>query len=413
MQVSLYTPSNDTRYLDAAYRSVRAQSFGDWEWIVLLNGSASNWEPPEFNSRVRVARAPMALRGIGALKRAACAMATGELLVEFDHDDLLRRDCLAEIVRVFEDPAIVFAYSDFSEIASDGSPTCQRFDPAHGWAYSEETFEGASYTRCHALAPTPHNLGYIWYAPNHVRAFRRSAYDQVGGYNEGLEFLDDQELMARLYFAGGFAQIERCLYFQRVHYSSAQRDSGVALAIQQQTQAYYCEFIEGLALAWAERGGLRCVELRIPGATGVESDERYEIVMADPADPRIDIASGTVGVLKAHDVLQRIPRRAEFFNEIYRVVAHAGLIFTQTPSTDGRGAFQDPSYTAFYNQNSFLYLTNSSLRAAIPGLAARLQMSHLRTYFPTPGHEDLNIPYVQANLLAIKDGPRQGGPLLC
>ena len=68
---------------------------------------------------------------------------------------------------------------------------------------------------------------------------------------------------------------------------------------------------------------------------------------------------------------------------------------------------------AFYNENSFMYMTQVALHEAVPDLAARFQVSHLRTYYPTPGHEELAIPYVQANLLAIKDGPRQGGPLLC
>jgi hypothetical protein len=117
--------------------------------------------------------------------------------------------------------------------------------------------------------------------------------------------------------------------------------------------------------------------------------------------------------MKAYDVLQRLPMRAAFFNEVYRVLVHAGLILTQTPSTDGRGAFQDPSHTAFYNENSFMYLTQRDLHDAIPDLNARLQVSHLRTFHPSPGHVEMDIPYVQANLLAVKDGPRQGGPLLC
>jgi O-antigen biosynthesis protein len=136
-------------------------------------------------------------------------------------------------------------------------------------------------------------------------------------------------------------------------------------------------------------------------------------VTLDPDDPRIEADPDSVAVLRAYDVLQRMPKRASFFNECHRVLAHAGLMFTQTPSTDGRGAFQDPSHTAFYNENSFMYLTQKALTDVIPHLTARLQVSHLRTFFPTPGHEDLDIPYVEANLLAIKDGPRQGGPLLC
>jgi SAM-dependent methyltransferase len=197
-----------------------------------------------------------------------------------------------------------------------------------------------------------------------------------------------------------------------VHAENTQRQQRINASIQEQTVVYYREFIEELTLAWAKRRELRCLRLRTPIWIGDELDERYEDVLIDPDEPHIPASDDSVGMLIAYDVLQRLPDRAAFFNEAYRVLGHAGLICTQTPSTDGRGAFQDPSHVAFYNENSFMYLTQRELGAAIPNLAARLQVSHLRTFFPSPGHETLDIPYVQANLLAIKDGPRQGGPLL-
>jgi hypothetical protein len=412
VRVSVFTPSHDPRYLDAAFKSLLEQSFSDWEWIVLLNRKAPDWKPPEPDPRVKVSRAPARLKGVGAVKRAACELAGGEILVELDHDDALSRGCLAQVVDTFHTRGVVFAYSDFAQINEDGSPNRERFDPGHGWVYSAGTVDGSEYDRCRSLAPSPHNLGYIWYAPNHVRAFRRSAYEQVGGYNPELEYLDDQELMCRLYLVGEFAQIERCLYFQRVHAKSTQRNDRINAAIQEQTVVYYQEFIEELGLAWAQRRGLRCLQLKTPLWLGDAPDERYEEVVIDPADPRIDAAPDSVGVLKADDVLQRMPHRAAFFNECYRVLPHSGLLLSQTPSTDGRGGYQDPSATAFYNENSFMYLTQSNLRAAVPGLAARLQVSYLSTSFPTDEHAEVFVPYVQANLLAVKDGPRQGGPLL-
>jgi glycosyltransferase involved in cell wall biosynthesis len=413
VRVSVFTPSHDTRYLDEAYRSLRNQSFPGWEWIVLLNGKASTWAPPEADERVHVRRAPAKIRGrVGALKRAACELATGQILLELDHDDVISRGCLAQVVDAFVDPKVVLVYSDFAQINEDGSPNDDRFDPSFGWVYTQGTFDDATYDRCHAMAPTPHNVGYIWYAPNHVRAFRRSTYQKVGGYNAELEFLDDQELMSRLYLEGDFAQIKRCLYLQRVHPHNTQRQERINAAIQEQTVVYYRQFIEDLTLAWARRRGLRCLRLRTPIWIGDEPDERYEDVVVDPDQPTIDAAKSSVAVLKAYDVLQRLPKRAPFFNECYRVMSHAGLIMTQTPSSDGRGAFQDPSHTAFYNENSFMYITQKVLRQAIPDLTSRWQVSHLRTFFPSPGHVDMKIPYVQANLLAVKDGPRQGGPLL-
>jgi hypothetical protein len=412
MQVSVFTASHDVHYLDQSYASLCKQSIADWEWIVLLGSKAPPWRLPADDPRVTVHKAKSRIRGTGGLKRAACELCSGELLVELDHGDLLASECLEQVVDAFAEPSTVLAYSDFALIEPDGSPSHERFDPEHGWLFTEVTVDGEKYDRCHSLAPTPHNVGYIWYAPNHVRAFRRSSYDEVGGYNEDLEYLDDQDLMSRLYLRGEFAQIKRCLYLERVKTDNTPRAERINKAIQEQTLVYYRELIEDLALAWANREGLRCLRLRTPIWIGDEPDERFEDVVIDPREPSIDAADESVGLLKAYDVLQRMPKRTAFFNECHRVLAHAGLILTQTPSTDGRGAFQDPSHTAYYNENSFAYLTQRELHGLIPDLTARLQVSYLGTSFPTEAHVDLQIPYVQANLLAIKDGPRQGGPLL-
>jgi hypothetical protein len=412
MRVSVFTASHEVRYLDQAHASLLNQSFADWEWVVLLGGKAKQWKPPGDDPRVTVNRARSGIRGTGGLKRAACELCSGELLVELDQGDLLASECLAQVADALADPQIVLAYSDFALLEPDGSRSNERFDPDYGWLFTEATVDGEQYDRCHSLAPTPHNVAYSWYAPNHVRAFRRSSYDEVGGYNESLEYLDDQDLMSRLYMRGDFAQITRCLYLERVKADTTPRAQRINKAIQEQTVVYYRELIEDLTLAWAKRHGLRCLRLRTPIWIEDEHDERFEDVVVDPEEPRIDAADDSVGLLRAYDVLQRMPKRAAFFNECHRVLAHAGLIFTQTPSTDGRGAFQDPSHTTYYNENSFMYLTDRDLHGLIPDLTARLQVSHLHTSFPTEAHAEMEIPYVQANLLAIKDGPRQGGPLL-
>ena len=296
----------------------------------------------------------------------------------------------------------------------DGSPNHERFNLDNGWEYSTQDINGTSYLRCHAMAATPHNTGYIWYAPNHVRAFRREAYDKVGGYDAALTILDDQDLMTRLYKHGEFVQIPKCLYLQRIHRRNTQIDPTVNATIQSGTIDLYREHIEQLALAWATRAGLACLALRAPSSIGaIDLDERFTAITIDPEQTRFDVADGEVGVIKAVDILQRVPDRAQFLNECYRGLGHGGMLLTDTPSTDGRGAFQDPSHVAFYNENSFMYLTQAALRPTIPTLSARWQISHLTTYFPSSVHEEIDIPYVKANLLAIKDGPRQGGPLLC
>jgi glycosyltransferase involved in cell wall biosynthesis len=415
VRVSVFTPTHDPRHLDDCYASLARQTHTAWEWVVLLNGKARNWAPPD-DPRVVVHVAPPKLKGIGALKREACSHATGDVLVELDHDDVLASTCLAEVVATFvANPFASLVYSDFAQIDEAGNREDTRFDEGAGWVYSETEVDGATYLRCHAMAPTPHNVGYIWYAPNHVRAFRRSAYETVGGYDPEAEVLDDQDLMIRLFLVGEFVHVPRCLYLQRWHPRNTQVDPRTNGFIQEQTVEYYRNAIVPMSLAWAHRLELATVALRTPttvGGSPMAPLDGVEVVEIDPASPRLPYRDNAVAVLEAYDILQRVPDRARFLNECHRVLTHAGLLLTMTPSTDGRGAFQDPSHVAFYNENSFGYLTQSRLRPAIPELRARLQVSHLRTFYPSPEFEAMDVPYVQANLLAVKDGPRQGGPLL-
>ena len=46
----------------------------------------------------------------------------------------------------------------------------------------------------------------------------------------------------------------------------------------------------------------------------------------------------------------------ELMNAIYRALVPGGWVLAATPSTDGRGAFQDPTHCSFWNvPNSFWY----------------------------------------------------------
>jgi len=59
----------------------------------------------------------------------------------------------------------------------------------------------------------------------------------------------------------------------------------------------------------------------------------------------------------AIDFLEHIPIGKTVFviEEIYRVLKPGGKLEHMTPSTDGRGAFQDPTHVSFWNINSWLY----------------------------------------------------------
>jgi SAM-dependent methyltransferase len=219
--------------------------------------------------------------------------------------------------------------------------------------------------------------------------------------------------MTRLYVAGPFRHVDRCLYLQRVRQKTTQRERSNNARIQEQTVRNYDASIGSLATAWSRRQGLAVVTLVTDTSPPIVDTDPGDIVVIDPSDPAVGLDADSVGVIKAVELLQRVPERTTLFNECYRVLAHGGLLISETPSTEGRGAFQDPSHVAFYNENSFWYLTQAALFRSLPHLRSRFQVSRIQTYYPSDWHEEAKVPYVEANLLAIKDGPRQGGALLC
>lgn len=415
-RVTVFTPSHDPRFLDDCLLTLQKQTLHDWEWVIVLNNGA-RWRPESPDPRIRVVVRDD-LVGVGAAKAHACESSRGEILVELDHDDELRSDALASIVRTFDEhPEAGFVYSNFAQIAADGSRNDERFDQRNGWVYQETEVDGRRVLECAAMEPSPHNVSYIWFAPNHVRAFRRSVYDAAGGYDPNRDVLDDQDLMCRMFKLTDFHMIDQCLYLQRLHRANTQRISEINARIQRETVALYDQHVEENALAWTRRRGLLALDLgaahnKPAGYLGVDQHAGPEVDIVADVTKGISLPDSSVGVIRAVDFLEHIPDKVALFNELYRVLVHGGMLLSTTPSTDGRGAFQDPTHVAFYNENSFWYFTEAEFARFVPEIKCRFQSSRVVTYFPTPWHEQHQISYVAANLIAVKDGPRQGGLLL-
>jgi SAM-dependent methyltransferase len=349
----------------------------------------------------------------------AVELCTGDLLVELDHDDLLASTCLerlAETAKAHPEAALI--YSDFAQVNEDGSRNDERFSLAHGWQYDEVEVDGQPLLRCQAMPPSPHNVGLIWYAPNHVRAFPRWAYDAAGGYDDSLAVLDDQALMAGLYRQGPFVHVPEVLYLQRRHPGNTQVDPAINEGIQRDTVLMYERTISDLALARCDRDGLLPLDLGAahgaqPGYLGVDLLPADGVhLVGDVFDVLAGLDDGQVGVIRAFDFLEHLDTRdkVRIVNECHRVLAHGGLFLTMTPSTDGRGAWQDPTHLSGWNENSWWYFTDAQYAAYVPAITARFQVGSLRTDWPSPWHVEHRICYVVAFLVADKGGDeRQGG----
>jgi SAM-dependent methyltransferase len=219
-----------------------------------------------------------------------------------------------------------------------------------------------------------------------------------------------------MYAQADFHLIDECLYLQRMHHRNTQRDQQTNATIQRQTVELYDRYIEANVLAWAKRRGLHALDLgaahnKPPGYLGVDQYDVAGVDIVGDVTAGIDLPDSSVGVIRAYDFLEHVTDKVGLFNELYRLLAHGGLLISMTPSTDGRAAFQDPTHVAFYNENSFWYFTDSAYAAFVPEIRCRFQISRLVTVFPSEWHESHQMPYVQAMLIAIKDGARQGGHL--
>jgi len=404
--VSVFTPSHNPEWLDDCYASLKAQTYENWEWVVLLNQGAK-WAKPN-DERVWVHESKEL--NIGALKREAVAASEGRILVELDHDDTLEPNALEEIVRAFDEkPEVIFVYGNTAQMDGDGSPNLDLFDSTHGWTYNK-TDDG--YLEARSFAPLPSNVSYIWYAPNHPRAFLRAAYDAVGGYDGTLDICDDQDLMNRLYQHGPFLQLNRLLYKQRIHEHNTQTDPEKNLRIQRKTVELYDQNVQANALAWAKCENLLALDL---GGAHNSPPGYISVDIQGDVDMKCDISEGlpypdnSVGVIRAVDFFEHIPDKIGLMNELYRVLAHGGMILSLTPSTDGRGAFQDPTHVSYWNENSFWYYTDENMRKYVPRIETDFKISRLHTFYPSDWHESHNISYVCANLVAVKDGPPVAG----
>lgn len=400
------------KHLQDTYESLKKQSFKDWQWVLIPNAGGEVPIGFETDSRIKVRLTeddkdqPHNL--IGRLKHLACREADGDIIVELDADDLLTPDALAEIHKAFKDDSVVFVYSNSAHFKEDTWES-DHYSNYFGWEWKEFEYEGHKLFEQIAWPPSAQMMRFIFWAPNHVRAWRAKDYWKLGGHDETLPNGDDHDLCCRFYIeygAQGFRHIDKCLYLYRIHGKNHCMGE-YNQEIQVQTNANYNKYSRDLATRWAKDEGLDLIDL---GGRFNRWPEYKVLDLNEPADIICDLnkewplEDNSVGVLKAHHIFEHLKDPIHTMNEAYRVLAPGGWLFVEVPSTDGRGAFQDPSHVSFWNENSFWYYTNRNFARFIkPRQNCRFQNSRIITFFPSEFEKKNNIPIVQADLIALKD----------
>jgi len=409
--ISIITPTHNTKWLAETMDSLKAQTFqGNWEWVILPNNGAAIPNKVANYDKVRIV--PFKGGGIiGAIKHFACEHVKGDIVVELDHDDLLTPQALQSIAHAFMDEKVDFVYSNHAEF-QDKSFEPHVYNSAYGWQTRQREFYGRKFEEILSFPATAQSHTLVHYAPNHVRAWRARSYWDIGGHDETLPNCDDHDLCCRFYLNKRMKLIDDCLYLYRLH-----GDNSYLLKnkeIQDRTKQVRNKYIWKMAERWADLNSLSKVDLgaghnKPAGYIGIDRETGAGVDIIHDVTKGLPFDDNSVGIIRAFDFLEHIPASVSLMNEIYRVLVDGGWLLSLTPSSDGRGAFQDPTHCSFWNENSFWYYTNADYAKYVPQISCRFQAQRIQTSFPSRFHEQHKIPYVYADLTAVKTWRRRPG----
>jgi hypothetical protein len=102
------------------------------------------------------------------------------------------------------------------------------------------------------------------------------------------------------------------------------------------------------------RLNLGCCDAPLRGYVNVDLVPAPGVLAADLRQPW-PWADSSVDQVRAWDVIEHLPDKIFTMNELWRVLRPGGVADIAVPTTDGSGAWQDPTHVSFWNRRSFLY----------------------------------------------------------
>ena len=198
---------NAARYLAPAIESMLAQTFADFEFIIVDDGSTDR--SPEILARFAKKDARIAIisrpnTGIVGALNDGLARAKGEFIARMDADDLSRPDRLAVQLAFLEThPGVVALGSSVTMV-----------DPAGRLLKNFKAFTDSETVRREITAMR--DIGVI----HPTLMVRRSVLNRLGGYRQQYNLVEDVDLFFRLLDEGELANVPELLVTYRQHETS-------------------------------------------------------------------------------------------------------------------------------------------------------------------------------------------------
>lgn len=222
--ISFFTPTYNTgEKLTTTYQSLKEQTYPNWEWVIVDDSSDHGktfeiaTKIASLDERVKVYSFKEKTKGnIGESKYRAASLCRGEILAELDHDDILL-ERTAELLNKAQHayPQVGFFYTDCIEVDENYNSLTYPEGFALGYgSYYDYEWRGATYKVAKECNINPKTIRHIVSIPNHIRAWRRSVYFQIGGHNRRLPIADDYELVVRTFLSTLMCRIAYPGYMQ-------------------------------------------------------------------------------------------------------------------------------------------------------------------------------------------------------
>jgi hypothetical protein len=144
---------------------------------------------------------------------------------------------------------------------------------------------------------------------------------------------------------------------------------------------------------------LGCGRNKKEGCFGIDIQNFDGVDLVCDCNQRIPLDDSIADEIHADDFLEHLQndKRIHIISEIWRILKPDGKFYSYTPSTDGRGAYQDPTHYSFWNENSFKYYILDEYRNQ-HNIEAKFSVVELRTTRP----DNNKVCFVYSVLKAIK-----------
>ena len=260
-KISIVVPMYNTpeKYFKELLESITEQTYENWE-LCLADGSPEKAEYLEdliqpLGDKIKY-KLLSENKGISGNSNEALKLATGDFIALLDHDDIIPKFALYEIVKTInENPDVDFIYTDEDKILEENE---KRISPHFKQDYAIDTLRSYNYI-CH------------------FSIFKKELMDKLGGFNSEFDGSQDYDLILRATEqAKHIVHIPKILYNWRI--SSTSVASGAA------AKPYAYEAAKRAILASIERHGIQGAKVEDSRIIGL-----YKVTYPVKGEPKISI----------------------------------------------------------------------------------------------------------------------------